>query len=608
MVLLWNPRVDRQRGGALAAALMAVTVIAFLGAGLIQVAGAQLQRHSRAIETKQAFYVAEAGLSEAWFAIAQGKSGNIASAGQPSRLNNGLFWVEANWLPEGLVELSATGLSGGGRAAIEIIVERPTNPYAELGVFGENGVMVRRMSVVDGWDAANGEYVKPYLREKGEDFPVRVHSNGDVTAKGISTDPLEQTKVFGDLRPGKDGTVTLGSGVLVTGSTAPKSAPETIPEVQVPSVTLGRATVLANDTTLSGDTLGIEALAVGPGVTLTLVGPLELVVGSLTVDATGGVVIDGSAGPVALYVDGPVSMPAGSTLNTVSEVASAAALFLLEEHSAEQLAMTKKTALDFAPSGEFFGMLIAPEAFLMLPAELRVHGSVAAKDLELAQGSRVTFDLEALHNATGGAGMPLLISWRVIELPDVEIVRQRSDPVAQLAMSGVTPLTPTEGHWEQEIDLVYLDSVGARSTYSGDVAGLDWSTVDQVLSKVWTDSPAPVDGVNAQKTADLLSGADSSAIKAKLIAASPLGSDELYQAILLDPPLESSDLKAVLELNSPLRDHVLLKSTDVSTSSLNSSDLKSVLLANSPLPGSVLVRLDETSLSASDKLEVLAAQ
>jgi len=602
-----------RRGGALVIALITVTVVAALGAGLVHVASSQLRRHTMSVETKRALYVAEAGLAEAWFAIDQGKSGNVGTSTQPASFEDGCYWVEAEWLESDLISLRSTGLVGGGRFALESVVRRPSNPFADLGVFGDASVELRKQSVVDAWDTAKGEYRTYDLRADDEQVDVHVRSNGDLTAKGVTTDPHTRTKILGDATPGPDGILTLGAGVLVTGATAPGVEAASIPEVEVPELPLGGPAVYHGSRTLSSAALGYESLHVGAGATLTLQGPLELVVGQLGADPGGGLLIDTTDGPVAIYVTGPVHLPAGTGLETVGGTAADAALFLLEGGApATAGGLTAPVGslptLDFAPEGEFQGLLIAPHAHLVIPASLRVFGALVAGELEVAASAHVTFDVTSRRNPLGTEVHPPFVSWRVTDLPDVALVRRRIDPVAQLQLAGVEPLPSTAAHWENEIDLVYLDQDATLQSYSGPADSFDWSQVSRVFAQTWTDSPAPVDGLEDLPFDDLLEG-DSTSSKAKLLEMSPLSSSELYQAIVADPPLDSCDLRDVLVANVPIAPHVVLKATDGERSPLSSEHLRDVLVASVPLEGSVMLRLlDLPQMTERHVREVREAQ
>lgn len=595
---------NKRRGSALVVALVAVTAVAVLGAGLVQVAGSQLRRHGHSIDTKRALYLAEAGVAEAWLAIAQGKSGNVGTSTSPALLNGGLYWVEADWLPADQIALRSTGLAGTGRFAIETVVQRPSNPLADLGLFGEDEVRVGTQSVVDAWDSAFGEWKPPGERTQEEDLAVRVHSNGSVLAEG-SRDTSSLTRILGDFRPGPGGEVRVGSGVEVTGSFAPKTSTEEIPEVQVPEAVQERPRTISVHTSLTSKQ-AFQSLTVGAEATLTLEGPMELVLGGLTVEPTGKLAIDGSGGPVTIYVDGPAHLPAGTGLDTVAGGAGKAALFLLEGQGEEP---SEPPTVDFAPSGVYEGLILAPGRHLVIPSGLRLHGAVAAARLELAAGSQVTFDVQSRRNPAGGKQLPRLVCWRSVDLPASVLVQRRVDPMAQLDLAGITPPSPTDAHWERRIEMTYVDTRGAVTTYTGSIDTLDWNQVSSVISRRWIDSPAPVDTDLAQQDAAALDAATSAQMRDRMLGASPLDPRILYRAIAWEPAMHSDDLRQVLVANAPLHDKVACHASDPDVSPLTSADLRDVLIACSPLESSLLLRVEELEqMTEADKQAVRSAQ
>ncbi|MCP5021610.1 MAG: hypothetical protein GY930_07510 [bacterium] len=87
-----NPRA----GGALIVALITMTVVASLGATYVQLVFSTTRRQSGDLATLKAFYIAEAGLEEAFHGVQLGRSGQVASIVSPARFGGGLVWVNAS--------------------------------------------------------------------------------------------------------------------------------------------------------------------------------------------------------------------------------------------------------------------------------------------------------------------------------------------------------------------------------------------------------------------------------------------------------------------------------------------------------------------------------
>lgn len=144
-----------RRGSALALALMAVTFVALLGAGFVSVSGSLARRQTSEVEKTQAFYLAEAGLAEAFQAVRMQRTGQVGSEIAPATFGDGLVWVDANDTPDGQIELRSNAMYGAGRVSLALVVE-PVE--LSLGFFGRDEVIVESVILVDGFDSEEGPY------------------------------------------------------------------------------------------------------------------------------------------------------------------------------------------------------------------------------------------------------------------------------------------------------------------------------------------------------------------------------------------------------------------------------------------------------------------
>ncbi|MEZ6018728.1 MAG: hypothetical protein R3F17_01135, partial [Planctomycetota bacterium] len=108
----------RERGSALVLALIAVSMVAALGAAYLQLTSSVTRRQGAEVENTQAFYLAEAGLAESFQAVRIGRTGQIGSIGSPVRYGQGLLWVDAVDTADDQIRLTSTAMSGTGRAAL----------------------------------------------------------------------------------------------------------------------------------------------------------------------------------------------------------------------------------------------------------------------------------------------------------------------------------------------------------------------------------------------------------------------------------------------------------------------------------------------------------
>ncbi|MCP3919251.1 MAG: hypothetical protein GY711_27240 [bacterium] len=146
-----------RRGSALVTALIVVSAVAALAAAVLQVSGALTRSLHQEVENTRAFYLAEAGLNEAYQALRVGRRGQIGSEEAPAAFGQGLLWVDATELDDTRVRFESTGVCGRGRATLALVVEPLELP---LGFFSEEDLVVDDVLLVDGYDSDEGEYIE----------------------------------------------------------------------------------------------------------------------------------------------------------------------------------------------------------------------------------------------------------------------------------------------------------------------------------------------------------------------------------------------------------------------------------------------------------------
>jgi hypothetical protein len=154
------PDAPRARdGSALVLALIVVAGVAALAIGLLRLTAATSARQASAVDNRQAFYLAEAGLSESYVSLGSGGTGAIASAEEPALYGGGLLWVEIG-APEpdddeNVLRLRSMAAYGRGRASLELIVEPLERPF---GIFSDEGLDLSDPFLVDGFDSETSGY------------------------------------------------------------------------------------------------------------------------------------------------------------------------------------------------------------------------------------------------------------------------------------------------------------------------------------------------------------------------------------------------------------------------------------------------------------------
>lgn len=488
-----------QRGSVMFAALGVVLTITVLASCLLHMSSITSREQAQSVDTKRAFYLAESGLSEAWYGLKVGKSGNIGTAALPASYGDGLLWVEAEEIGGNRTSLVSTGLVGSGRFSLSMVVERDGTTVAGLGFFADQAVVIGEDVLIDSFDSSVGPYVPPaeegvggegmkIMGEGGGDLPgitgssSRVGSNGDIVVQGS---PEAPTYISGDVQPGPSSSVILGEGVTIVGSTAPTSNPFELPAIEVPAiVSKGDMTVGARGSlsTLTGGETAYGLLRVPTGRTLTIQGPLTLVVATFQLDAGANLVLDARAGAITIHATQALSFKPNSNLTCLHTDPAALAL----QVSASQWLDQDGDGDDdppalFQPTGDYLGTVYAPQSPLAIAAATEIFGAVAAQSLELADGAQLHVD-EALADAGPGDGTELVVTaWRVVELPDVPLVSNRADPVQSLQMDGIVAPLASQAHETVMFKIRYVDWSDNAQTWRGDELKFDWLRVKTVL-------------------------------------------------------------------------------------------------------------------------------
>lgn len=492
----------RRRGSALIASLMVVMVVAGLGVCLIRLHSASTRRQVHLIDRKRAFYVAEAGLSEAFLAISQGKSGRVGSEEIPAAFGEGVYWVDAVATEEGNIELTSNGLCGVGRFSLSVVLRPQVDPLAARGVFSGEELVVEPGVVIDGYESTDGTYEEQVARDGNDDHTdggAVLTSNDDIRleagegggAPGLPPGggPVDgETQVFGEVHPGPTSSMIMEPGAYVSGSTTPVNHLGIMPNIEVPNVpSEGSMVVPSGQTlTLGAKELYLDHLVVRTGGTLVLAGPLTLVVGSLETVDRSRVQFDTSGGRITVMVNERLDIQPGTNfLNTDERPKRTSLVVLASEWKDFDGDDIPDDPVNFQPGGVFYGFLYVPHAALELPGTLRLFGAVAAQDLILRSGFRMTVDRSLSDRETGEGTLPKFMAWRIVALPDTPLVNVRLDPRGVLSLQGVTPVPSDRAHAESNVDIDYFDSSGALQSYTGNAAVLDWSDVNTVVAIDW---------------------------------------------------------------------------------------------------------------------------
>jgi len=497
-----RPRVGREvaaasprRGGVLVYAILAVLAVGAVTASFLATTSAFTRRGLQSVDQKQAFYLAEAGLGEAYSGMLIGKSGNVGSRAAPAVLGEGLFWVEVTDLGDDLVELRSTGMCGGGSASLAIVVLRHAPTIGSLGVFSSADLEVPPGALIDAYDSSLGNYESQRggngqgngqgqgngggngVGSERKRSDARVGSNGSITVHGPEDDPA---RIHGNVVPGPDGELITAGDPEITGTTQPGWSEIDLPDVECPKASEEPGIVHTADLPplmiRTGD-FGYEFLQVESGAELILQGPCTIVLDRLRIRPGGSLTFDTTQGEIELFVKEPLAFEPGSTVATSDEDPSLVTINVLDDG--------KDGASLLQSDASFYGVVYSKKGLLDVGPGFELFGSLVADRLRLQPSAKLHFDA-FLNLVSKEMVTPSFDSWRLVGFQDPIPGRIGNDPFRKLGVDRSSLNPPDKAHEDQFLEIEYYDLGGALQTYAGMESGFDWSAVQSVVGG-WRD-------------------------------------------------------------------------------------------------------------------------
>ena len=149
---------NARSGGALVLALVVVSMAALFASSVLQLTSSVSRGQAAMVDNTRAFYLAEAGLAEAFEALRIGLRGQIGSAQEPASYGDGFVWVDATPTPDNQMRLESTAICGRGRATLALIVEPVSVP---IGIFSDEEIVLQDQLHVDSFNSSAPEEESP---------------------------------------------------------------------------------------------------------------------------------------------------------------------------------------------------------------------------------------------------------------------------------------------------------------------------------------------------------------------------------------------------------------------------------------------------------------
>ncbi len=461
-------------GGVMVIALIVALVVTGLGMSFLQVNLAITKRMGQSAHDKRAFYIAEAGLAEAYWGLSVGKTGRIGSAAAPAAFGNGLFWVEAIEQADGMLRLESTGMYGRGRATVSLTVEE-LSPYAHAsGLVALLELDIHPATLIDGYDSSLGSYASQadlFAKPPHTDGGAVVRSNGDVTIAGSKA---KSTTIYGDVIAGPASAVTTGSNATVTGETSTATSDLLLAPVNLPSIpqagALEHGSMLPK--ILPAGEHGFTELSVSSRALLVLQGPMTLLVDELVLDSRAMLLLDDTNGPIEIFVRDSIALNSASVMTSLTRNPANVTV-----HVAADDTGGGSDSIFLAADTEFYGTINGPKASAYLSNDFELFGGLVVAEATLSEGVRIHLDA-ALAAAAEVNETPQTLTWRIVAVP-AAVAGKRADPWSIVGADASAAGTPFESHGAVWVRLAWAGLPGG--TYEGWDADFDMDSIDGAL-------------------------------------------------------------------------------------------------------------------------------
>ena len=429
-------RASGKGGSALVSLMVPLLGILVLGYAFFRATLAEQRNTHGDVDDRRAFFLAEAGLREAFESVRTGNSGNVGAPDEPALLGGGVLWVESFDLGGDRKRLVATAMAGSGRSALETVIHvEPEKPPLFVATLNSKEILTLNEGVmIDSFDSGVGSYAAQAVNT-GQGYTY-AGTNGDVRSNENIVLNARAT-IFGDATPGPNHGVSFATGSYVHGSTEPAAEPFVFPPVDFPVFTpQGDYSVAPAATrTLGPGNYDFDAFTIGKDARLTVTGPATIVVDSFTGGKTARLDVDATNGPITFHVRGTYSHISGFQCNPVGS--SPMALAFLVDGPQDVV---------FPSNTKVRGAYYAPNANILFASGNECFGAFAANRISMSNDMRFHFDetlLDHWAGEGGDAGDPLsVLSWRETAVMPSSLVVDRRDTLLVLELEARDLLAP----------------------------------------------------------------------------------------------------------------------------------------------------------------------
>jgi hypothetical protein len=193
---------------------------------------------------------------------------------------------------------------------------------------------------------------------------------------------------------------------------SPATEPASLPAIVVPAFPLlGPYVVSGTNALPSGDYSYDEFTISG---TLTLVGPMRLVVDDFTIRSNSSIVVDATNGAVEVYVNDDFVLNSNALVASTTFMPSDVAFNLLSDNIINPSVEVNLDVVDFNSNSMLYGTIYAPNAHVEIDSNFELFGSLVAKEVDLDSSAKVHYDESLAGGGSGRSATWETLCWRIL--------------------------------------------------------------------------------------------------------------------------------------------------------------------------------------------------
>ena len=367
---------SKRNGSAIPLAVVAVMILLAMGVGMLTLGTSSRIYSTRSASDIAARCAVDSGLTMALFAMNEKlkvkpwNDSTLPEATNESLPNcDAVFSYTVTGNPSTGYTIESIGTSGHAERKVTCIL-KPQGQF-EFAVFGEESVELKNSAVVDWYNYDTDD----------ENLKIGTNSiaSGALTFKNSAV-------VNGDVAVGMGGNpdiVISDFGATITGATYVMTKRYELPSVAVPEwlESLPSSGTITNDSTVT-NSAKYSDINLNNNKTLLIDGDVTLyVTGEIILGNSAEVQIDNDSSLI-LYLGGDYEGKNSSTINNLTQDTKKLQIYCLD--SCENM--------QFKNSSDFYGVIYAPNADVIMKNSANLYGSVVAKNFEQKNSSTFNYD------------------------------------------------------------------------------------------------------------------------------------------------------------------------------------------------------------------------